>query len=84
MNNSSIASVTIDGTTYYSTDWRGVRYTAYFTRQGEWCVHSTRLALGPMNIGSYRHYKDIQSMAKHVRALAGMMLIEMPVISTLQ
>lgn len=79
MTTTQIASVTIDGTTYYSADWRGVRYTAYLTSKGEWCVHSHRLALSQATIGSYRHYPDIQTMTRHIRALAGLALIAMPV-----
>lgn len=73
-----IESVTIDGTTYYSAEWRGVSYSAHIDSNGQWCVHSRRLALGQYNIGSWRHFKDIQALTGAVRALAGLMLVSMP------
>ena len=65
---STITAENIQGVTYYQTESKGIAYTCYFTKQGEWCVHSQRLALGRHNTGSYRYYKNIESLASNIKA----------------
>lgn len=65
---SIITADQLDGITYYETQRNGVAYTCHLTSDGEWCVHSHRLALGRHNVGTIRHYKNIDLLASSVKA----------------
>lgn len=59
-NSATISKEVIDGTAYYSTERRGVSYTAYFCEVvGAWSVCSRRNSLGASNIGGCKYYDDL-------------------------
>ena len=70
-----ITATTIDGMTYYTATRRGVEYTAYQTKGGEWFVATKRLALGRFNPGGGRYYKTIGELAQAVKAFVGLDLL---------
>lgn len=61
----------IEGRTYYSTERRGVEYTA---RQfaGRWIVSTHRKSLGRSNAGGCKHFDSVEQLAASVRAFAGL------------
>ena len=62
----------IDGTTYYSTEYRGVIYTLYYSEPaGAWSVTSRRKALGRWNMGTHRYFKNLSGLEKAVKGFRG-------------
>lgn len=72
LNSELITAETIDGITYYSTTRRGVAYTTYQTKGGDWWVSSRRLALGRSNAGGGRYYTDLAALCDGCKAFAGL------------
>lgn len=71
-NSQLITAETLDGVTYYTTERRGVIYTANATTGGSWWVSSHRKALGRNHIGGGRYYNDINALAAGCKAFAGL------------
>lgn len=74
-NSQLITAETLDGVTYYTTERRGVIYTANATASGSWWVSSHRKALGRMHIGGGRYYSDINTLAGGCKAFAGLPIL---------
>lgn len=60
----------IEGTTYYSTVSRGTRYSLRLYN-GEWELHAKRLALGRLNVGSFRFFDTLEQLEAEVKAFKG-------------
>lgn len=79
-----ITTQTIQGVTYYQAERNGVAYMCYFTGQGEWCVQSQRLSLGRRNVGTFRHYKNLDLLASSIKAFSQLpQLLQVPTAVTL-
>lgn len=79
-----INSVYIEGVTYYETERNGIAYMCYLTGQGEWCLQTRRLSLGRHNVGSFRHYKNLDLLASSVKAFSQLpQLLQVPAAVTL-
>lgn len=74
-NSKAITAETIDGVTYYTTERRGVIYTANQTAGGNWWVSSHRKALGRMHIGGGRYYESLDALAAGCKAFAGLPIL---------
>lgn len=72
VNSQPIASEILDGVTYYTTERRGVLYTAYRAWEGRWFVSSHRKALGRFHIGQGRYYEDLDALAAGCKAFAAL------------
>lgn len=64
-----ITTEILDGTTYYSTVYRGTSYTAFCDAWG-WTVMTRRLSLSD-SFGA-RHYRSLDELAAKCRALAAL------------
>ena len=63
----------VEGFTYYTAEHRKVSYCARWNGQvGRWEVHSRRLALGPMNVGSWKFYETTAELAAANAAFRGL------------
>jgi len=71
-NSQPITAETIEGVTYYSTERRGVEYTAYLTSWGQWWVGTHRKGLGRGHVGGGRYYASIDDLATGCKAFAAL------------
>lgn len=71
LNSTPITAETIDGTTFYSTERRGVIYTTYETIDGSWWVGTHRKSLG-RHVGGGRYYVSLSDLANGCKAFAAL------------
>lgn len=71
-NSQPIAAETIEGVTYYTTERRGVEYTAYLTSWGQWWVGTHRKGLGRGHVGGGRYYDSLDDLASGCKAFAAL------------
>ena len=65
----------IDGRQYVNTTARGTAYT--LSKSGdEWHVYTRRLALGRWNVGGFRAFPTLKSVAENVKAFADFFAME--------
>lgn len=74
-NSQPITAETLDGVTYYTTERRGVIYTANATASGSWWVSSHRKALGRFHVGGGRYYDSFGALAIGCKAFAGLPIL---------
>ncbi|MBA1280253.1 hypothetical protein [Stutzerimonas stutzeri] len=65
-----IEQSTVEGSTYYSTESRGTRYSLR-RHKGEWELYSKRLALGRSSIGSFRFFRSLDELEGAIKAFSG-------------
>lgn len=69
-NGQTITAEIHEGVVYYTTERRGVVYTAFRESIGSWWVASHRKSLGPWHIGGGRRYETLADLAAGCKAFA--------------
>lgn len=59
----------------FSTELRGVEYYARIDGIGRWEVTSHRKALGRRNVGTVRHFANVEQVAASIKAFANLDLL---------
>lgn len=71
MAQQAITASETEGSTYYSTEARGVEYCAQRLGNG-WFVSTHRKALGRRHIGGGKHFASLQDLAAKCAPFAGL------------